>query len=123
MDRAKNNPQRGEIWLVQFDPTIGSEMQKTRPSVVVNENEIGRIGLRIVVPITGWQDRFAFWPWMINLPPHRDNGLDKSSGADTSQVKSISLQRFQTKLGFVQTSEIREIVAGIALCIGYESFN
>ena len=48
---------RGEIWLTNLEPTIGAEMRKIRPVVIVNDDEAGTLPLRIVVPITDWKDR------------------------------------------------------------------
>lgn len=45
-------PARGEVWLVSFDPSLGAEIRKVRPAVVINIDEMGRLPLRIVVPIT-----------------------------------------------------------------------
>lgn len=42
---------RGELWLVNLDPTIGDELRKTRPVVIVNDDEIGVLALRVVVPM------------------------------------------------------------------------
>ena len=67
MNSKTSNPQRGEIWYVRFDPTIGSEFRKTRPAVVVNGDEMGRTNMRIVVPITNWKSDFEFFPWVIRL--------------------------------------------------------
>ena len=50
------NINQGEIWLVDFELNIGSEIKKTRPAVVVNHNSLGRFGLKIVVPITEWKN-------------------------------------------------------------------
>ncbi len=49
-------PQRGEIWMVRFDPSVGAEIRKIRPAVVVSLDNVGRLPLRIVVPLTDWQD-------------------------------------------------------------------
>ena len=46
------DPKRGEIWLVNLDPTIGVEIKKTRPAIVINSNIIGKLPLKLVVPIT-----------------------------------------------------------------------
>ncbi len=43
-------PQRGEVWLVSLEPTIGSEIRKTRPCVVVSPNETNRL-LRTVIDV------------------------------------------------------------------------
>ena len=48
---------QGEIWLINLDPTIGTEIKKTRPAIIVNDNALGRLPLKIIVPITDWKDK------------------------------------------------------------------
>lgn len=110
---------RGEIWLVNFDPSKGAEIRKTRPAVVMNVRSIGRLPLHIVVPITDWKPDYALFPWFVHLTPDTDNGLHKESGVDTFQVKSISADRFVRRLGSVADEQIRQIARSIALCVGY----
>ncbi|HPQ72005.1 MAG TPA: type II toxin-antitoxin system PemK/MazF family toxin [bacterium] len=120
MSNASIEPQRGEVWLVRFDPAIGSEFQKTRPAVVVNEDQIGRLNMRIVVPITNWKEEFSGFLWVVGIKPTALNGLSKISGADSSQVKSVSIKRFEKKLGTLSTADLKEIITGVVLCIGYD---
>lgn len=115
------NPLRGEIWEVHFDPSEGDEIRKSRPAVVMTAHGAGRIRLQIVVPITGWKPTFSNYFWMVNLQPSSQNGLSKESAADAFQVKSLSVNRFQSKLGMVTSDEVEEIAAAVALCIGYQS--
>lgn len=103
--------------MIRFDPVKGAEMGKTRPAVVVNPPSIGRLPLRIVVPVTGWEAKYATVPWLVHLKPSRRNGLTKDSAADCFQVKSVSLKRFVSKLGDLHANEIEEISAAIALCV------
>lgn len=114
-----NNPQRGEIWLVSFDPAKGEEIKKIRPAVVVSQNAMGHLGLRIIVPVTGWSKTYQKYIWMVPLPQRPETGLSKPSAADSSQVKSLSVQRFKKKLGTVTAQELDDIAAAIALCVGY----
>jgi mRNA interferase MazF len=58
---------RGEIYLVNFDPTVGAEIRKTRPAVIVSEDAIGILPLRVIVPLTDWKDRYAVAPWMVSI--------------------------------------------------------
>ena len=113
-----NNPLRGEVWWVNFDPTVGAEIQKCRTAVVISQDFIGRLPLRIVVPITGWDARYAANPWMVRLGSSKENGLSKESTADTFQIKSVSLDRFSSKLGDLSRERLEEICAAIQLCIG-----
>jgi mRNA interferase MazF len=108
---------RNEIWLVNFDPTIGDEIQKTRPAVVVSVRTPYRHKLRIVVPITSWQEKFTDQFWMVKLASTLSNGLDQDSTANAFQVKSISEQRFIRKLGVLSDDQMDDITMAIALCI------
>ncbi|MCF7945660.1 MAG: type II toxin-antitoxin system PemK/MazF family toxin [Spirochaetia bacterium] len=112
------SPQKGEIWMVRFDPKIGSEIGKKRPAVVMSSDSIGILPLRIVVPITSWQEKFSSAPWLIKIEKDRQNNLKNDSAADTFQIKSISNDRFINKIGNLTDSEIKEIKMGINLCLG-----
>ncbi|MEX2308970.1 MAG: type II toxin-antitoxin system PemK/MazF family toxin [Pirellulales bacterium] len=111
-------PQRGEIWTVRFDPSVGAEMRKLRPAVVVSLDSVGRLPLRIVVPLTDWQATFAALPWFVPIPASATTGLMKDSGADAFQVKSVSENRFVQRIGSITSDQLDEIAAAIALCVG-----
>lgn len=98
---------QGEVWLINLDPTIGAEIQKTRPAVIVNNNSFGLLPLSIIVPITDWKHNFSFAPWMIIIEPSNKNGLSKISALDCFQVRSVSQQRFIKKLGNLTLSQIK----------------
>src|SRR5262249_40494816 len=111
-------PSRGEIWLVDFDPSVGAEIQKVRPALVISLDSIGRLPLRIVVPVTDWKPQYAAFPWFVAIPADDENGLTKDSGADTFQTKSVSLSRFVRVLGTVDPAQLDAVASAIALCVG-----
>lgn len=102
---------QNEIWLIDLDPTKGAEIQKKRPAIIVNDNALGKLPLKIIIPITDWKDKYAIAPWMIKLSPNKTNGLSKDSAADCFQVRSVSEDRLMKKIGSInikQQSEIKE---------------
>ena len=111
-------PRRGDVWLVDFDPSVGAEIQKIRPALVISMDSIGRLPLRLVVPITDWKSAYANLPWFVHLPATRTNGLLKDSGADAFQTKSVSETRFVGRLGVVTAAQVEEIASAVALCVG-----
>ena len=104
---------RGEVWLVNLDPTIGDEIRKARPAVIVSRDTIGILALRVVVPLTGWQSQFQKADWLIRIDPNATNGLDKPSAADTFQVRAISTRRFLRQLGQLTPAELNRIADGL----------
>jgi mRNA interferase MazF len=105
---------RGEIWLINLDPTIGAEIKKTRPAVIVNDDALGKLPLKIIVPLTDWKERFAIAPWMVKIEPYAQNNLSKISSADCFQVRSVSESRFVKRLGKINPSILRLIEIGLS---------
>jgi mRNA interferase MazF len=105
--------QRGEIWLVNLDPTIGSEIRKTRPAVIVSSDLVGILPLKVIVPFTEWKERYAQAPWMVKIDPEEQNGLSKSSAADAIQIRSVSQQRLVQKLGYLSPVQVAKIVHAV----------
>jgi len=49
---------QGEIWLINLAPTIGAEIKKTRPAIIVNDDSLGKLPLKIIVPLTDWKQKY-----------------------------------------------------------------
>ena len=114
------NPRRGEVWDVDLDPTIGTEIQKTRPAVVVNINSIKHLKIRLVVPIRSWKKEFPSKIWLINIKPDRSNGLNWESAVDIMQIKGVDLERFVEKRGQLTATQMEEICEAIAAIVDFQ---
>ena len=68
---------QGEIWLIDLDPTVGAEIKKTRPAVIVNDNVLGKLPLRIIVPLTDWKEYYSMTSWMIPIYSFRSKWVNK----------------------------------------------
>jgi len=111
-------PQRGEIWLVNFEPSLGAEIRKVRPAVVLSLDRLARLPLRVIVPLTEWKLQYAQYSWFVHIPMTSANGLSKDSGADAFQVKSVSETRFTRLLGSASTNELDAIATAVAFVVG-----
>jgi mRNA interferase MazF len=112
---------QGEIWLINLDPTMGAEIKKTRPAIIVNDNALGKLPLKIIVPVTDWKDRYKIAPWMTRIEPDKENGLTKVSAADSFQIRSVSRVRFVKKIGTVSETIIDDIRIGLAKVLSIDS--
>lgn len=104
---------QSEIWLIDLDPTKGAEIQKKRPAIIVNDDRLGKLPLKIIVPITDWKDRYDIAPWMVKLEPNSTNGLSKVSSADCFQIRSLSQERLIKKIGNIDNTTLDEIKEAI----------
>lgn len=109
---------QSEIWLIDLDPTKGAEIQKKRPAVIVNDDRLGKLPLKVIVPITDWKDRYDIASWMVKIEPDSNNGLSKTSSADCFQIRSLSQERLIKKIGHVEDDTLDEIKEGIRKVLG-----
>lgn len=112
---------QGEIWLINLDPTVGAEIRKTRPAIIVSDDSLGKLPLKIIVPITDWKDKYEIAPWMIKLEPNSKNGLTKDSSADCFQVRSVSQERFVNKIGNISEIIADKIKVGLPKVLSIEN--
>ena len=122
MNSETATPKRSEIWRVNFDPTIGTEIKKTRPAVVISSDAVGRLPIKLVAPITDWKDYFFNNLWHVKISPTAENGLSKLSTVDTLQLRGIDTQRFIEKLGTIDEITMEEILLAIVTVIEFPTF-
>ena len=108
---------QGEIWEINLSPTVGAEIKKKRPAVIINDDTIGILPLKVIVPITEWKDRFQGAIWLVRIEPDSENKLMKASAIDTFQIRSVSTKRFMRKTGSVSSDVLDEIKAAIKAVI------
>jgi len=112
---------QNEVWLINLDPTIGAEIKKTRPAIIVNDDSLGKLPLKIIVPITDWKDKYEIAPWMIKIEPNSKNGLTKISSADCFQIRSVSQDRFVKRIGELSDSIMDEIRIGLSKVLSIDT--
>ena len=110
-----------EIWLINIKSTIGAEIKKTRPAIIVNDDALGRLPLKVIVPLTDWKEKYEIAPWMIKIRPDSKNGLKKDSSADCFQIRSVSQERFIEKLGIIHDFILDEIKSGLSKVLSIDN--
>lgn len=80
----------------------------------MNRDEVGTLPLKIVVPLTAWQeDKHRGKGWLVRIEPDGQNGLTKPSAADTFEILSISERRVKEKIGELAESDFEKVLAAI----------
>jgi len=105
---------QSEIWLVDLNPTMGSEIGKQRPCIVVSDDTVGKLPSKIVVPVTGYNSKYKDIPWMIKIETDSKNNLIKASVADTYQIRNLSKKRFIKRIGKIDKSLLLSIHKAVA---------
>jgi mRNA interferase MazF len=118
MARKITYPRRGEIWLVDFDPTLGAEIQKNRPALII-QNDIGNRAspITIVAAITTTVKRP--YPFQVVLPA-RVSGLNFDSVVTLNQIRSIDRIRLSRKLGFLPAELMRQVDRAVLVSLAID---
>jgi mRNA interferase MazF len=108
--------ERGDVLLVEFDPTIGSEIKKTRPAILVT-NDVANAYARVVVvvPLTS-QKLDTIFPHEVLLK--NTKGFNKVSKANVSQLRAVDRLRIKSKLGEISTKDLSYLDAALKLHLG-----
>jgi len=108
---------RGEIWQVHFDPIEGSEMGKTRPALVL-QNDIGNryASTTIVAAITA---RVKDLPTLVDVVPSSENGLRRPCAVNLSHFRTISRSRLVARLGRLEASFLPQIEQAAMISLGF----
>lgn len=114
---------RGSIWWVDLRPTLGQEIEKTRPCVVISSDALHKLAVRLVVPITGKEHgrpdpRFHVPVAVTDTKAWESKGLPKDSFADVLQTRCVSTQRFPddgyiTAMNADKLAEIINLLAAV----------
>lgn len=104
---------RGEIWWVNFDPSIGSEIKKTRPAIIIS-NDLSNNALEViqVIPLTSNIKKLFPNEAFIQTK-------EKSARALAHQITTISKKRINNKMGAISKEEMKALENAIKLQLGF----
>ena len=115
--QAVARPKRGEVYLVCFDPTVGSEIKKTRPALVI-QNYIGNrySPVTIVAAITSKFDEELYPTEVLVTPP--EGGLSEPSVVTLNQIRSVDKQRLMKHLGALKPATMKRVDQALRVSVG-----
>jgi mRNA interferase MazF len=106
--------ERGEVYWVNFEPSLGGEIKKTRPAIVLSNNAANAFLNRVqVIPITSNTDRLYPGEAYVRL-----NTEKRKAMAD--QLTTVSKQRLGTKIGFLSDDDLGKVEVAVLLQLGID---
>jgi mRNA interferase MazF len=110
-------PKRGEVYLVSFDPTIGAEIKKTRPALIIQNDIANRWSpITIVAAITSQFDEPPYPTEVLVKAP--DGGLSVDSVVLLNQIRSIDKRRLVRRLGALRQGTLAHVDRALMVSVG-----
>lgn len=110
-------PRRGEIYLVRFDPTVGHEIQKTRPAVVI-QNDVSNQYSPITI-VAAISSRYSDPPYPREvIIESSESELPKRSAVILNQIRSVDRQRLGRKAGQLSPPTMRRVDEALKISLG-----
>ena len=106
---ASSDYRLGSIWLVSFDPSIGTEIRKTRPAVIVSGTAFNQRSKVTVLPITSANPSDRLLPVIVPLVPSVTNGLSSDSFVVCVDPMTFDKRRLIQVLGQIEPNQLQEI--------------
>ena len=110
-------PRRGEIYLVQFDPTIGHEIQKTRPAAIVQNDVSNEYSPITIVAAISSQFSEPPFPREVIIEPS-ESGLLKRSAVIVNQIRSVDRRRLVKRLGRLSLASLSRVDEALKSSLG-----
>ena len=109
-------PRRGEVYWVQLDPTIGTEIAKTRPAVIISNDVGNQYSARVIVAAITSQHLERRYPFEV-LVEAGEGGLAQRSKVLLDQIRSIDKRRVGRRLGAISPERMQQVDAAIRLSL------
>ena len=106
---TSSNYRLGSIWLVNFDPSIGAEIRKTRPAMIISGTLFNQRRKVTVLPITSSTPDSRLLPVVVALEPNPNNGLTTDSFIVCIDPMTFDKQRLVKQLGILNIEKIRQV--------------
>jgi mRNA interferase MazF len=106
---ASSNHRLGSIWLVSFDPSVGAEICKTRPAIIVSGTIFNRRRKLTVLPITSNSPDARLLPVVVAISPNAENGLTTDSFIVCIDPMTFDKQRLVKRLGLLDLERLMQV--------------
>lgn len=101
------HPKRGEIWWVNFDPSVGTEIRKTRPALIISNNIANEKSTTVnVIPITS---RIKALPIIVIIDADKKNNLKNKSLIIVPSITTSDKSRLKSKIGIISDEKLKEV--------------
>ena len=110
-------PRRGDVFLVSFDPTVGAEIRKTRPALIVQNDVANRTSPVTIVAAVTSQFEERLYPTEVRIAAP-EGGLRTDSVVLLNQIRTVDKRRLTKRLGRVRALTMAQVDRALRISLG-----
>jgi len=110
-------PKRGEVYLIKFDPTIGAEIRKTRPGLIIQNDLSNQSSPVTIVAAISSKFTLPLHPTEV-LINSTEGGLTRDSVVLCNQIRTVDKQRLTKRIGKIQSTLMGEVDSALSISLG-----
>ena len=111
-------PKRGDIYLVNFDPTLGAEIRKTRPALILQNDVANKFSPVTIVAAISSQFEDTLYPTEVLLSAKARTGLAVDSVVLLNQIRTVDKRRLAKQLGRLSSAKMEEVNQALRISVG-----
>jgi mRNA interferase MazF len=112
-----SSPRRGDIYWVQLDPVVGSEIAKTRPALIISNNVGNEHAARVIVAPITTGGLVKVYPFEVRINAG-EGGLDRDGKVLLDQIRTVDKVRLGRRIGALEAARMREVDRAIQHSLG-----
>ena len=115
------HPLRGDIYMVRFDPTVGREIQKPRPAVIIQNDVSNQFSPITIVAAVSSKFSDPPFPREVIIEPH-ESGLPQRSAVILNQIRSMDRRRLGRKIGALSPATMMRVDEALKISLALWEF-
>ena len=109
---------RGDIYLVNFDPTLGAEIRKTRPALILQNDIANKFSPVTIVAAISSKFDDPLYPTEVLIPAKARTDLAVDSVVLLNQIRTVDKKRLAKRLGRVSSAKMEEVNQALRISVG-----
>ena len=103
-----------DIWLVNLEPAKSTDIKEVKPCVLFSDDKVEDYSLKVIAPLTDFQEKFEIEPWVVKIVPDDNNNLVDVAAIDLFQIRLVEKEHFIKKTGSISDDDLFRVLEALS---------
>lgn len=112
--RGRLAMEQKDIWLVNLEPVKSNDIKEVKPCVLFSDEKREDYSLKVIAPLTDFQEEFEIKPWVVKIVPDDNNNLVNVTAIDLFQIRVVEKEHFIKKTGSISDDDFFRVLEALS---------